>query len=203
MNHLMRMNLQHFAGSGDSSADQGQTGTNQASAAQAATAPQIDYEKIAQIVSGKQSAAEDSVLKGYFKQQGLSQEEMTQAIQAFKDQKAATQPDVSALQGQLTALQAAAQQAEIDKAATLEAVSLGLDAKTIPYVLKIADFNEAVDADGKVNNETIKNVLNKVLEDIPQFKPVQGQQKGFQIGSGGGQQNPGADENALKKAFGL
>ena len=35
-------------------------------------APQIDYEKLAQIVAGKQSVTEDSVLRGYFKQQGLS-----------------------------------------------------------------------------------------------------------------------------------
>ena len=37
---------------------------------------EIDYDKLAQLISGKQAATEDSLLKGYFKQQGLSQEEI-------------------------------------------------------------------------------------------------------------------------------
>ena len=89
-------------GSGGSAA----TGTGgnpaqQPGAAQQPPTPAIDYDKIAQLVSGKQTATEDSVLKGYFKQQGLSQEEMNQAIATFKQQKAASQPDVSAMQTQL------------------------------------------------------------------------------------------------------
>ena len=31
---------------------------------------EIDYDKLAQLISGKQAATEDSLLKGYFKQQG-------------------------------------------------------------------------------------------------------------------------------------
>lgn len=69
-------------------------------AGQTAPAAAIDYEKIASLIAGKQTATEDSVLKGYFKQQGLSQEEMAQAINTFKQQKAAQQPDVGALQQQ-------------------------------------------------------------------------------------------------------
>ena len=109
---------------------------------------EIDYDKLAQLISGKQAATEDSLLKGYFKQQGLSQEEMEQAIAAFKQQKAANTPDVGALQTQMTQAQAAAQQAQIQAAATLEAVALGIDAKSIPYILKLADFSQAV---GKIN----------------------------------------------------
>lgn len=63
--------------------------------------PQIDYERIAQIVQGKQSATENSVLKGYFKQQGLSETEMNQAIEAYKQQKAASQPDANALNSRI------------------------------------------------------------------------------------------------------
>ena len=70
-------------------------------------------------------------MKAYFKQQGLSQEEMEQAIATFKQQKAAQQPDVGAIQQQLTQAQAVAQKAMIDSAATMTAVSLGIDAKTI------------------------------------------------------------------------
>lgn len=148
----------------------------------------FDYEKLASIVNGKQTVTEDTVLKNYFKQQGLSQEEATQAMQQFKEQKAKNTPDVEGIQTQLTQAQALVQKEAVEKAAVLEAVTLGLDAKTIPYVLKMADFGDVIGQDGKVNNETLKNAINKVLEDVPQLKPTQEVQKGFQIGSGGNQQ---------------
>ena len=63
-------------------------------------APQIDYGKIQQMLDGTLAAKEDTALKAYFKQQGLSQQEVEQAIATFKEQKAANQPNVEALQQQ-------------------------------------------------------------------------------------------------------
>lgn len=168
-------------------------------------APVIDYDKIAQIVSGKQAATEDSVLKGYFKQQGLSAEEMNQAIAAFKQQKAASQPDVNAMQTQLTQAQAAMQQAQMQSAATMAAVSLGIDAKTIPYVLKMADLSQVTGQDGKINDETLKAALNKVLEDIPALKPQAAGSTGFiQVGATSGtQQTQSATDAELDRIFGV
>lgn len=168
------------------------------------TAPAIDYDKIAQLIAGKQAATEDSVLKGYLKQQGLNQEEMSQAIAAFKQQKAASQPDVNAMQTQLAQAQAAAQKAMLDNVATMAAIGLGLDAKTIPYVLKIADLSQTMGQDGKVNEETMKNALNKVLEDVPALKPQPAQASGFvQVGTTGTGQQQTVTDDALKQAFGL
>lgn len=167
------------------------------------TAPEFDYEKLAQLVAGKQTVTEESVLKGYFKQQGLSKEQMDQAITAFKQQQAASQPDVAAIQQQAAQAQAMAQQAMIDKEATLAAIGLGIDAKTIPYVLKMADLSQVMGQDGKINEETMKAALNKVLEDVPALKPQAGQATGFvQVGASGQQQQQTTDD-ALKKAFGL
>ena len=165
---------------------------------------EIDYDKLAQLISGKQAATEDSLLKGYFKQQGLSQEEMEQAIAAFKQQKAANTPDVGALQTQMTQAQAAAQQAQIQAAATLEAVALGIDAKSIPYILKLADFSQAIGQDGKINNETINNALKKVLEDVPALKPQSAGGAGvIQVGNPGGSSNPQpSQEDQLASIFG-
>jgi len=192
-------------GSGGAATGSGQA--QQTTATQQTTqtaAPVIDYDKIAQLVSGKQTATEDSVLKGYFKQQGLSQEEMNQAIATFKQQKAASQPDVSAMQTQLAQAQAAAQKAMVENAATMAAISLGLDVKSIPYILKMADLSQVLNQDGKINDETMKNALNKVLEDVPALKPQPGQASGFvQVGAGGSGQQQTATDDALKKAFGL
>ena len=178
--------------------------TQPSSAGGQPAAPQIDYTKIQQMLEGTLAAKEDTALKAYFKQQGLSQEEVEQAIATFKQQKAAQQPDVAALTQTAQAAQAAAQQAMLDKEATLAAISLGLDAKTIPYVLKMADLSQAIGQDGKVNTEALNTALNKVLEDVPALKPQASGTTGFlQVGASGGTGQQATTDDALKKAFGL
>lgn len=186
------------SGSQGGAAGQGQPGAG------GGTGIQFDYEKLAGLIAGKTSVTEDTVLKSYFKQQGLSQEEMAQAIQAFKAQKAANQPDVGALQSQTAQAQKAAQEAQLEKAAVLAAVGLGIDAKTIPYLIKMTDLSQAVGQDGKINEETVTNALKKTLEDVPGLKPAQGSQGGFiQMGASGSGNQQQADDAALKAAFGL
>lgn len=173
-----------------------------------ASAPEIDYEKIASIITGKQKVAEETVLKSYFKEQGLSQEEMTQAIASFKEQKAKNTPDVDALQSQLTQARQEAKEAVLGKEAYIQALTLGVDNKSIPYVLKLADLDKAIGEDGKVNAEELKKAINKVLEDVPQFKPASDNSAafnntGFQIGSPGSNNVNNNTEEMLKGIFGI
>ena len=202
------MNLQLFAESGGDPAgdDSGsgasgnqQTQNNQ----QTGQSFQFDYEKLASIVAGKQSATEESVLKGYFKQQNLTREQVDQAIASYKEQQAANTPDVGALQQQAAQAQAAAQQANIEKEAMFMAGELGVDLKTMPYVLKLADLSKVADEKGTINKENLKAALNTVLEELPQLKPnAQTSQSGFrQIGSGGGQ-GASTTEDQLAAIFG-
>ena len=129
---------------------------------------------------------------------------MSQAIQAFKAQKAANQPDVGALQTQAAQAQAAAQKAQLENAAIIAAVGLGVDAKTIPYLIKMTDFGQAVGQDGKINEETVANALKKTLEDVPGLKPAQSSQGGFvQMGASGSGNQTQTDDAALKAAFGI
>lgn len=198
------MNLQLFA-EASTAGTESQAGTqSQQSQSAGNQAPTIDYTKIQQMLEGTLAAKEDTALKAYFKQQGLSEDEMKQAIAAFKQQKAASQPDVTALTQQAQAAQATAQQAMIDKEATLAAISLGIDAKTIPYVLKMADLSQVMGQDGKINDESLKTALNKVLEDVPALKPQAAGSTGFmQVGASGNGQQAQVTDEALKKAFGL
>lgn len=206
---MKRMNLQLFAeptggagGTEPPAGGQNQQQTQTQTGQQASLA--IDYAKIQQMLEGTLAAKEDTALKAYFKQQGLSQEEAEQAMATFKAEKAKNQPDVTALTQTVQAAQAAAQQAILDKEATLAAISLGLDAKTIPYVLKMADLRQAIGQDGKVNTETLNTALNKVLEDVPALKPQVSGTTGFlQVGASGGTGQQATTDDALKKAFGL
>lgn len=189
---------------------QGQEPTTQSQQTnQQAAAPTIDYGKIQHMLDGTLAAKEDTALKAYFKQQGLSQQEVEQAIAAFKQQKAANAPDVEGMQNQITEAQnqittakAMAEKAQVEAAATMAAVSLGIDAKTIPYVLKMADLSQVVGQDGKINDETLSGALKKVLEDVPALKPQPGQTTGFiQVGAAGNQQQTG-QESQLAAIFG-
>ena len=77
-------------------------GDQQGGSQQSQTAPAFDYDKLAELINGKQRADEETILKKYFKNQGLSSDEMEQAIAAFKEQKAKNTPDVGQLQTNLT-----------------------------------------------------------------------------------------------------
>lgn len=196
------MNLQLFAEPGGEPGGAGGSQGSQNTQQQSGQNTQIDYDRIQQMLNGTLAAKEDTALKAYFKQQGMSREEMEQAISAFKQQKAANTPDVTAMQTQLTQAQSAAQKAQLEATATMTAVTLGIDAKTIPYVMKMADMSKVMDKDGKISEEEVKNALNKVLEDVPALKP-QTQQSGVKFGVSGQGQQTTANEDALKRAFGL
>lgn len=163
----------------------------------------FDYEKLASIIQGKQTVTEDTVLKNYFKQQGLSQEEATQAISAFKAKKQAETPDIDALKQQATTAQQTALAAQIERDSFLLCGELGVDLKTMPYIIKMADTKEVI-TDGKIDSEKLKVALNKVLEDVPQLKGQPGNENGFRFGApaGGKGGTQGTDEQ-LKAAFGL
>lgn len=187
MKKKLNMNLQFFAEPGsEPTGGQGepapQPGVNQTPPA--ADPPQIDYNKIQQMLDGTLAAKENTALKAYFKQQGLSQEEAEQAMQAFKQQKAANEPNIEAIQNEAQNAQQMAQKAMIERDAYKLSGELGIDLKTMPYVLKLADVSQVVQ-DGKIDSEKLKEALNKVLEDVPQLKPQEQQQTGFrQIGVG-------------------
>lgn len=185
---------------------QEQNNQNQVSTQQGSTAPTIDYDKIQQMLNGTLAAKEDTALKAYFKQQGLSQEELEQAVATFKQQKAANQPDVTALKSELDTYKQQALKAEIEKTALFEVLGLGVDAKTAPYVIKMADLSSVLGQDGKINQETVKSAISKVLEDVPGLKPSATQTSGFvQVGTGatGDNQTSQASNDALRAAFGL
>lgn len=188
--------------------DQGST--DQGASSQ--SAPQgFDYDKLASILDGRQKATEESVLKGYFKEQGLSQEEMAQAIESFKAQRQSKEPDVSGMQASIEKLQsdiAAAQQAatraKVENVVIIEAMKLGIDPKATPYLTRMADLSDVGDGKGNISSEKVAQALGKVLDDLPALKPTAAQQAGFRVGGEGGKAEPAPTDNAkLKAAFGI
>lgn len=168
----------------------------------------IDYEKLAGILDGRQKATEESVLKGYFRDQGITGEEAAQAIADFKASQAAKQPDVSGMQASIADLQrqvAEAQKAvdvqRVENAVIVEAAKMGIDPKAIPYLTRMADLTDVGGANG-VSAEKVAAALSKVLDDLPALKPSAQEQTGFRVG-GEAEAPKKADDSQLKAIFGV
>lgn len=139
----------------------------------------IDYNKIQEMIDGRNAKTEDSVLKSYFQKQGLSPEEMESAINTFKTQKAnqanAQNKELSDVQASLQKTQLENQRLKIEKKAYDFVDDLNVDIKTMPYLLKMADLSNCADKDGNVLEDTLKTALEKVVTDVPGLKKqVQG-----------------------------
>lgn len=211
MRKTLPMNLQFFAegGEGNGGQDNNAGGTNAAGQQDNQNNQQsagVDYDRLQEMINTATAKKENAVIKDYFMQQGLSENELHQAITAFKqskEQQANEQQNVNAnLQNEVAKAHKAVEQAQIESTATRVAVELGFNVKTLSYVLKMADFSKARDTDGKISEENIKEALEQVLKDVPALKPDNGKNTGFQLGAPAG--NTGqTNEEALKKAFGL
>lgn len=139
----------------------------------------IDYNKIQEMIDGRNAKTEDSVLKSYFQKQGLSQEEIESAINTFKTQKVnqanAQNKELTDAQASLQKSQLENQRLRIEKKAYDFVDELNVDIKTMPYLLKMADLNNCADKDGNVLEDTLKTALQKVIDDVPGLKKqVQG-----------------------------
>ena len=177
---------------------------------QAVEQPSIDYDKLASIIDGKIKVTEESVLKGYMKQQGLTGDELTQAIDAFKADRASKMPNYDALNQQiaerdeaLIEAQSRALYAEMQMEAMAMAGELGVDSGVIPFLLNSADISNVVE-DGRISREGLMESLNNVLKDVPQLRKESKRDEsvGFKIGADTSKQNP-SNNDELARIFGI
>lgn len=183
----LSLNIQRFADDGtnaDVTTVQNVTQNNTQGTSQI---PTIDYDKIQGMIDSRNSKTEESVLKSYFQSQGLSSDEMKEAISTYKTQKEENNKqqglDNAKLQSQLQEANMKVLQAQIDNEAFKQAIELGIDTKTIPYLTKLADFNSVTDEKGVIDSEKVKDALNKVLTDVPSLKPNKEEPSGFVVGA--------------------
>ncbi|MFQ7318974.1 MAG: hypothetical protein ACLRO0_09385 [Massilimicrobiota timonensis] len=205
MNKLFKLNLQLFAepGEGDSGGNSG----NEPGAQGGNT--QIDYSKIEEIVNKRSSQTQDSVLKGYLKQQGLSGEELNQAITNYKEQK--QQAALQAKQEQENIklenqkLKAQILNSNIDTKLASLAAAEGINADKISFLAKLIDRDGLADEKGNVLEDKVKEALNAVVKAFPDFKGnSQHNGGGFQqIGSGGSDSKINTVDDKLDAIFGV
>ena len=167
----------------------------------------IDYDKIQSMIDKGVQQKENAILKSYFEQQGMSEDEVKAAIGDWKSQKQTQAKEQTDSINQLTennkALQARLTQELLNRQAFNDCLDLGVDRATIPHVIKCAEFNDCLDDKGEVKADKVRETIEKVLADVPAFKGTAKDDKGFKVGVGGEQEDATEQENALRKAFGL
>lgn len=176
------------AGAGAGTAGNGNGSQNNAGGAT------YSYEQAEEIANARADRAEKAALASYFKQQGMSEEEVTAALADFKAKKAAQQPNVSKVEQERDA--ALAKVAEMENTNYLR--DKGVKSDNLDYVLfKVSK---------QVNDKTdFKKAADAFLKENPRFTG-----QGYKVvstgkpdgGSGNGQTVNDSINASIRSAFG-
>lgn len=159
-------NLQLFddGGQGGAGASQGQaagTGNGgQAGSAGSNGGGTYSFAQAEEIANARASRAEKAALAAYFKQQGMSEDEVTKAIAAYKSQQAAARPDTDKLTKERD--DARAELAALKNSNALRAK--GVREEDIDYVM--FKINALMQDDDKLDFE---KAVGKYLKENPRF----------------------------------
>jgi hypothetical protein len=169
---------------------------------------QIDYSKIEEIVNKRSSQSMDSALKGYLKQQGLSGDELTQAVNSYKQQKAETEQkkiqEAENMKLENEKLKAQILNTNIENKLASLAASEGVSADKIPFLAKLINRDGLTNEKGEILDDKIKESMNEVIKAFPDFKGNSQNNNGFQqIGGGGSNRGRNSVDEQLDAIFGV
>lgn len=175
---------------------------------QPAAAP--NYDEIFSKLDAILEKRSDGLAKSALKDNGIEESEIADIVKAYREQKQtkANEQATALTDAQKTIADLQKQIADrtLDDAFSAAAIELGVDAKQVPYVSRLAVRDGVLGSDNQPDVEKVKAAINKVLEDVPALKASANANKGFvPVGAKTGD---GADsgEDAAKKLrsyFGL
>ena len=176
------------SGAGAGSAGNGNGGQNNAGGTS------YSYEQAEEIANARADRAEKAALASYFKQQGMTEDEVTAALADFKAKKAAQQPNVSKVEQERDA--ALARVEEMENTNYLR--DKGVKADDLDYVL----FKVSKKVDDKTD---FKKAADAFLKENPRFTG-----QGYKVvsmgkpdgGSGTGQTVNDSINASIRSAFG-
>lgn len=154
-----RMNLQLFEdGAGAGPGNQGGNNAGSSNGNQGNAGATYSYAQAEEIASARAERAERSALKSYFQQQGMSEEQVTQAIADYKAQQKKNQPNLEQMQQERDAALAAVEQMKQEKLLT----GKGVKPEDVDYVM----FKVSKLVDDKT---TFEKAAEKYLKENPRF----------------------------------
>ena len=174
--------------------------------AQQVTAPEIDYGKIEAMINKGTQQKENAILKSFFEQQGMTEDEVKTAISSYKAEqgkKVEEQKTAYAnMQAENEQLKAQILQSNINAKATDIGLDMGVDKNAVGYLIKMADLSKAVNDKNEISEEAIKNAFEEVLKNVPALKASVNSNTGFKVGADNVQQD-NDKTNMLRKVAGL
>ena len=187
-------------------ADTDNTQVTQTQATQQTTAPEIDYGKIEAMINKGTQQKENAILKSFFEQQGMTEDEVKTAISSYKAEqgkKAEEQKIAYAnMQAENEQLKAQILQNNINAKATDIGLDMGVDKNAVAYLIKMADLSKVVNEKNEISEEAIKNAFEEVLKNVSALKASVNSNTGFKVGADNVQQE-NDKTNMLRKVAGL
>ena len=178
----------------------------QAQQTQQVATPEIDYGKIEAMINKGTQQKENAILKSFFEQQGMTEDEVKSAVAEYrtnKQKQADEQKNAYAnMQAENEQLKAQILQSNINAKATDIGLDMGVDKNAVGYLIKMADLSKAVDEKNEISEEAIKNAFEEVLKNVPALKASVNSNTGFKVGADNVQQD-NDKTNMLRKAAGL
>lgn len=185
-NMRKRMYLQLFedgigAGSnGQGGNNAGNGNGNQGNAGETGNQATFSYAQAEEIAQARAERAERSALKSYFQQQGMSEDQVTQAIADYKAQQKKNQPNVTQMQQDLADARNEVQQMKNEKLLTAK----GVKADDLDYVLyKVSKMTD--------EKTSFEKAADKYLKENPRFTSG----SGYRVSTSTGNTSNGSVEN--------
>lgn len=185
-NMRKRMYLQLFEdGTGVGSNGQGGNNAgngngNQGNAGETGNQATFSYAQAEEIAQARAERAERSALKSYFQQQGMSEDQVTQAIADYKAQQKKNQPNVTQMQQDLADARNEVQQMKNEKLLA----SKGVKTDDLDYVLyKVSKMTD--------EKTSFEKAADKYLKENPRFTSG----SGYRVSTSTGNALNGSVEN--------
>ena len=181
-----RMYLQLFEdGTGAGSNGQGGNNAgngngNHGNAGETGNQATFSYAQAEEIAQARAERAERSALKSYFQQQGMSEDQVTQAIADYKAQQKKNQPNVTQMQQDLADARNEVQQMKNEKFLA----SKGVKTDDLDYVLyKVSKMTD--------EKTSFEKAADKYLKENPRFTSG----SGYRVSTSTGNTSNGSAEN--------
>ena len=165
----------------------------------------IDYGKLEEIINKGINQKENSILKSYFSQQGLSEEEMKEAISNFKKSKKSEEEknnkEYETLTNNYANLQKQFNQEKINNALNLALIKKGLTEEQIPFISKMVEVEGVLNDKSELNKEKLNENIENVFKAFPNLLNKKEDKPLIQIGTSNTSDNVG-DDNLFNFNFG-
>lgn len=172
---------------------------------------EIDYSKLEEIVEKGKAQKENAIINSFLQQMGLSQDEIKEAANIFRENKEREEKErlsnTENLTKELESLKSQLGKAQLDNIINQSSYELGLDAKTVKAIQRLGDFSQ-VQTYGKIDSEKVKGVINSVLEEYPMLKTTKTEEapkenKRIDVGSPDSNINNKTSDDEYRKLWGL